>query len=265
MMHNAGFLFAALFRGLHRMSLRLPVLLAACLLLPAALSVAAADPAPGQPKARESQRAGPGAPMDELPGLATSGSSAVVLREDDYLIGPADELDIEVFMVEELSGTEKVNSRGYIRMPLIGPVKVAGLSAEQAEDLLVEIYGRDYLNNPQINIDVVKYASQQVTLLGAVEKPGVYALQGRTTLLQAVAMAGGTGRLADLEEIVVFRTRRDGGVVGYLVNMEEITSGQKEDPEVIGNDRIVIPESGSKSFVKGITDTLRGFIGFRPY
>jgi polysaccharide biosynthesis/export protein len=244
------------------MTPRFRLLLAACLLLPAVLTFAEA---PGKPNVPEGQKSGPGAPMEALPGLATSGSSAVVLREDDYLIGPADELEIEVFMVDELSGTEKVNSRGYIRMPLIGPVKVAGLSAEQAEDLLVELYGKDYLNDPQINIDVVTYASQQVTLLGAVEKPGVYALQGRTTLLQAVAMAGGTARLADEEEIVVFRTQEDGGVIGYLVNLDEIVNGVKEDPEVIGNDRIVIPESGSKSFIKGITDTLRGFIGFRPY
>lgn len=200
-----------------------------------------------------------------LPDVPDVGSGAVILSEDDYRIGPADELEIEVFQVEELSGTEKVNSRGYIKMPLIGSVKVGGLTREQAEDLIASLYAADYLQDPQVNIDISDYASQQVTLLGAVEDPGVYPLKGKTTLLQALAMAGGTERLADEEEIVVFRTNAEGGVVGYIVNLEQIKTGEKRDPEVIGNDRIVVPESGSKSFVKGITDTLRGFVGFRVY
>ncbi|MEM1113383.1 MAG: polysaccharide biosynthesis/export family protein [Pseudomonadota bacterium] len=203
--------------------------------------------------------------MNLLPEQSETSSSAVILDEDDYRIGPADELEIEVFQVDELSGVEKVNSRGYIRMPLLGPVKVAGLTTEQAEDLLADLYGVDYLQDPQVNIDIADYASQQVTLLGAVDEPGVYPLKGRTTLLQALALAGGTERLADEEEIVVFRTNDGGEVVGYIVNLEEILSGSKPDPEVIGNDRIVVPESGSKSFVKGVSDTLRGFIGFRVW
>lgn len=200
-----------------------------------------------------------------LPEEATAGSAAVIVREDDYLIGPADELEISFFQAEELSGARRVNSRGFIRMPLIGTVKVAGLSAEQLEDLLSGIYGEKYLQVPQVSVDITHYASQQVTVLGSVKDPGVYALTGRTTLLQAMAMAGGAERLADQQEIVVFRTQSNGDVIGYLVNLEEVIAGEKKDPEVIGNDRIVVPESGAKSFIKGITDTLRGFVGFRSY
>ncbi|KAA1188919.1 polysaccharide export protein [Pseudohalioglobus sediminis] len=203
--------------------------------------------------------------MTRLPAVPDAGSGTIVLPESDYRIGPADELHIDVFQVEELSGTEKVNSRGYIRMPLLGPVKVGGLTREQAEDLLSELYGESYLQDPQVNIDIVDYASRQVTVIGAVERPGVYPLKGQTTLLQALAMAGGMERLADEAEIVVFRTNASGEVIGYLVNLNEITAGDKRDPEVIGNDRVVVPESGSKSVIKGVTDTLRGFIGFRPY
>lgn len=200
-----------------------------------------------------------------LPEEAAAGSAAVIVREDDYLIGPSDELEISFFQAEELSGARRVNSRGFIRMPLIGTVRVAGLSAEQLEDLLSELYGAKYLQVPQVSVDITHYASQQVTVLGSVKEPGVYALTGRTTLLQAVAMAGGTERLADQEEIVVFRTQANGDVIGYLVDLDEVIAGEKKDPEVIGNDRIVVPESGAKSFIKGITDTLRGFVGFRSY
>ncbi len=210
--------------------------------------------------------AGPraGGELGAIPDGADKGSG-FLLSEAGYVIGPADELEIEIFQVDELSGVEKVNSRGFIRMPLIGNVQVAGLTPEQAEDLIAQLYEVDYLQDPQVNIDISDYASQQVTLMGAVEKPGIYPLKGHTTLLEALAMAGGTNRLADEEEIIVFRTLGPGEVVGYVVNLEEIIAGEKRDPEVIGNDRIVIAESGAKSFIKGITDTLRGFVGFRPY
>ena len=203
--------------------------------------------------------------MTSLPDVAPSGSGTMALKQDDYRIGPADELEVEVFQVEELSGVEKVNSRGYIRMPLLGPVKVGGLTREQAEAHIAALYAAEYLQDPQVNIDITDYASQQVTIIGAIEKPGVYPLKGQTTLLEVLAMSGGVTRLADDAEIVVFRTNAGGDVVGYVVNLDSITIGDKRDPKIIGNDSIVVPESGSKSAVKGVTDTLRGFIGFERY
>jgi polysaccharide export outer membrane protein len=220
----------------------------------------------GPPRTVEERDESPGQyGFSELPGSALAGSGSMILDEEDYRIGPADELQIEIFQIDELSGVEKVNSRGYIKMPLIGSVKVAGLTREQAENLIEELYAVDYLQDPQVNIDISDYASQQVTLLGAVGAPGVYPLKGRTTLMQALAMGGGTERLADEESIVVFRSDASGAVIGYIVNLELIKIGKKTDPQVLGNDRIVVPESGSKSFVKGLTDTLRGFVGFRVY
>lgn len=234
----------------------------------ATLLLTLASPAPAQDAQFDEldTGAGPsqGGELGAMPDGAERGDG-FLLSEAGYVIGPADELEIEVFQVEELSGVEKVNSRGFIRMPLIGNVQVAGLTPEQAEDLIAELYEVEYLQDPQVNIDISDYASQQVTLIGAVDKPGIYPLKGHTTLMEALAMAGGTTRLADEEEIIVFRTLGPEEVVGYIVNLEEIIAGAKRDPEVIGNDRIVIPESGAKSFIKGITDTLRGFIGFRPY
>jgi polysaccharide biosynthesis/export protein len=222
-----------------------------CILFPSTYIAATETPADGT--------------MPAMPIVPAAGSGAVVISENDYRIGPSDVLEIDVFQVEELSGTERVNSRGYIKMPLIGSVKVAGLTREEAEDFIAELYSRDYLQDPQVNIDIAEYFSQQVTILGSIKSPGVYALSGKTTLMQALAMAGGTGRLADEEEIIVFRTDKHGSVIGYIVNLEEIQKGIKSDPEIIGNDRIVVPESGSKSLIKGVTDTLRGFVGFKPY
>ena len=202
------------------------------------------------------------APMPLTP---EDGSGAVALSTSDYILGPSDLLQIDVFQVDELSGTERINAAGYIKMPLIGLVKVAGLSREQSEDLITELYAEGYLQDPQVNIDIMEYVSHQITVLGHVTNPGVYPLKGKTTLLQALAMAGDAGALADEEEVVVFRSDEYGVVVGYVVNLEDVLAGTVIDPEIIGNDKVVVPVSGSKSFIKGITDTLRGFVGFASF
>lgn len=202
------------------------------------------------------------APMPLTP---EDGSGAVALSTSDYILGPSDLLQIDVFQVDELSGTERINAAGYIKMPLIGLVKVAGLSREQSEDLITELYAEAYLQDPQVNIDIMEYVSHQITVLGHVTNPGVYPLKGKTTLLQALAMAGDAGALADEEEVVVFRSDESGVVVGYVVNLEDVLAGTVVDPEIIGNDKVVVPVSGSKSFIKGITDTLRGFVGFATF
>ena len=202
------------------------------------------------------------APMPLTP---EDGSGAVALSTSDYILGPSDLLQIDVFQVDELSGTERINAAGYIKMPLIGLVKVAGLSREQSEDLITELYAEGYLQDPQVNIDIMEYVSHQITVLGHVTNPGVYPLKGKTTLLQALAMAGDAGALANEEEVVVFRSDETGAVVGYVVNLEAVLAGTTVDPEIIGNDKVVVPVSGSKSFIKGITDTLRGFVGFASF
>ena len=202
------------------------------------------------------------APMPLTP---EDGSGVVALSTSDYILGPSDLLQIDVFQVDELSGTERINAAGYIKMPLIGLVKVAGLSREQSEDLITELYAEGYLQDPQVNIDIMEYVSHQITVLGHVTNPGVYPLKGKTTLLQALAMAGDAGALANEEEVVVFRSDEFGVVVGYVVNLEDVLAGTAIDPEIIGNDKVVVPVSGSKSFIKGITDTLRGFVGFATF
>lgn len=181
----------------------------------------------------------------------------------EYLLGADDLLEISVFQVDELSGRERVNADGYIRLPLLGNVEVAGQTRSQAEDYIAGLYSKDLLQNAQVNVDIVEYAGRQVTVLGAVERPGVYAIVGPTTLLAALALAGGPDELADPDEIIVFRGTGEGEITGYKVSLNSITAGEKSDPTILGNDRIVVPESGSRSFVQGLSDTLRGFIGFR--
>ncbi len=224
---------------------------------PAAAPAASSEPMPAAAAPAAA------APVWTQPSMRTEGIMNSSTARDDYRIGPNDLLLIEVFQVDELSGQERVNAGGQIVLPLIGPVTVGGLTQSEAEQLIARELARDFLQDPQVNIYIEEYTSQRVTVMGSVESPGVFPIKGPTTLLQAIAMAGGIDRLGDTEAVVVFRTEPE-GVVGYVLNMEEIEEGQRRDPLVQNDDRIVVPKSGSKELVESISNTLRGFIRFVP-
>lgn len=181
----------------------------------------------------------------------------------EYVIGSGDLLTIEVFQVPELSSKERVDQGGNVVLPLIGPTRIGGLTREQAEAQIAAELGRDYLQNPQVNIFIEEYASQRVTVAGSVKKPGVFPLTGPTTLVQALAMAEGLTPVAEEEAVVLFRRTDDGRSQAYVIDVSQVYEGKLTDPLMIGGDRIVVPESGTEVFVKGLTDTLRGFV--RPF
>jgi polysaccharide export outer membrane protein len=180
----------------------------------------------------------------------------------EYRIGAHDVLEIEVFQVEDLKHTSRVNTRGYISVPLLGPMKVEGLTVEEAETLLASTYAKDMLQNPHVSIFVKEYESQKYTVEGEVKEPGVFPLKGPTTLLQAIAVSKGPERLADLEGVVVFRADAQHRIIGYIIDLEKVRTGEIEDPLIAKNDIIVVPREGSRELLERITTSLRGFIGF---
>lgn len=191
---------------------------------------------------------------------ATLGVPPTASAVSNYRIGPQDLLKVEVFQVGELTSRERVGDDGRIAMPLIGPIQVAGLTPREAEDKIAHLLSIDYLQNPQVSLFIEEYASQKVTVSGAVEKPGVFPLRGRTTLTQAIALAGGLGDIANTSEVILFRDQGTPAAQAYVVDIDKIDEGLQEDPVMAGDDRILVPKSGSAAFVKSITDTLRGFV-----
>lgn len=110
----------------------------------------------------------------------------------NYLIGPEDVLTIDVFDVPELSKFDaQVANDGTISVPLIGPVKAAGLTQGQLRDELSQEWGRKYLNHPQVTLFIKDFKSRPVSVIGSVAKPGVYYMTGRRTLVEVLALAGG--------------------------------------------------------------------------
>jgi polysaccharide export outer membrane protein len=134
-----------------------------------------------------------------MPGPSQAPASA------DYRISPLDVLDISVFQVPDLTKTVQVSSTGQISLPLIGAVQASGRTADELQQDIAAKLGAKYLQSPQVTVFIKEYTSQRYTVDGAVSKPGIYPMTGQTTLIQAVATAGGLDRVADPSGIVVFR------------------------------------------------------------
>ncbi|MDQ2702460.1 MAG: polysaccharide export protein [Pseudomonadota bacterium] len=164
----------------------------------------------------------------------------------DYRIGAQDLLEVSVFGIEELSRSVRVNSNGQVSLPLIGGVMAGGKTIPELERAIGEKLENGYLQDPQVSVFVKEFTSQQVTLEGALKKPGIYPLTGKTTLIQAISMAQGLDELADLSGVLVFRTI-DGKRMGAVYDLAQVRAGNAPDPQIYGDDVIVVEKSGSRS------------------
>jgi len=109
----------------------------------------------------------------------------------DYRIGPEDLLEISVYEDEKLNKTVRVSSQGDISLPLLGALKVEGLTAIQLEWEIRDLLSERLYQNPHVSVFIKEYRGQRISVIGAVEKPGVYDVIGQKTVLEGLAMAGG--------------------------------------------------------------------------
>ena len=112
----------------------------------------------------------------------------------DYVLGPEDVLVIEVFNLPEMRQVVRVENDGTISVKLLPHVKAAGLTATELEKELEKKWGKDYLEDPHVTIFVREAHSQPVSVVGAVDAPGIYQLTGHRTLIDMVALAGGLAK-----------------------------------------------------------------------
>ncbi len=138
--------------------------------------------------------------------LANLGAQAAVKGPQDYQLGSEDLLEIGVFGQQDLKRQVRVNGKGEITMPLLGPVVVSGLTPEKLERRLEELYGAQYLRNPQVSVFVKEYRHVRVALTGALKKPGFYEMIGPRTLLEMLATAEGLDEKAG-DRVQVIRTK----------------------------------------------------------
>lgn len=169
----------------------------------------------------------------------------------DYRIAADDVLRIQVYHEPGLSLEDaQVSAAGMVRMPLIGDVSVAGLTAGEAADVIAARLGERYLVSPQVTLFVKKAVGRRVTLDGEVREPGLYPVDGRLSLLQAVALAKGPTRLAGLDQVLVVR-QLDGQRQAALFDLAAIRRGAAPDPEILPGDQVIVGLSRAKAILGG--------------
>ncbi len=181
--------------------------------------------------------------------------TGVYTGNSEYRIGPQDLLEISVFLNQDLKREVRVNTGGLISLPLIGSVQAGGKTVQELEADLSQKYGKTYLQTPQINVFIKEFTSQRVTLEGSIARPGIYPITGKTSLLQAIAIGGGTQAIANETSVVVFRVVK-GQRMAAVFDLKQIRSGQTEDPEIFGDDIVVVDKSQVKSTMRGIIESL---------
>jgi polysaccharide export outer membrane protein len=173
----------------------------------------------------------------------------------DYVIGPLDKLSIKVFQSAELSlDGVQVDASGQIVLPLIGDVAVAGKSTDQVSKEIADRLRQRYMQSPEVSVIVQESASQKVTVEGEVKSAGVFKMAGRTTLMEALAMAGGPSDTADLHEVAIIRMI-NGKRSAALCDFTKIRDGSAPDPEIQGNDVVVMNGSTSKEIWADVLKT----------
>lgn len=167
-------------------------------------------------------------------------------QEPDYCLQPEDVLDITVYEQPDLDTTARISSTGEIAFPLLGKIKAAGLTVSELKEKIEKLLAGDYLVEPQAQVFIGRYHVKQVSVLGAVRRPGKYDMFSEkvTTVLEAIAMAGGFNDVASLNGTRIIR-KEDGKEVIIPIRVTDITKkGMKEkDVSLQPGDIIFVTES----------------------
>jgi polysaccharide biosynthesis/export protein len=161
----------------------------------------------------------------------------------DYLLQPQDVLRVLVYQEDDINrqGEVSISQEYTIFLPLIGTINLKGKTARQAEAIIRQLYDKDYLVNPQVSVTVTKYAERSVNVFGAVNTAGrkQFPPERGLTILDAISLAGGQNRLADLKKVKLTRNNADGEPVTITVNVDEIMKGGGRDPVQLQPDDVI--------------------------
>ena len=152
--------------------------------------------------------------------LMMSVLSAGRTSSKDYRIGPDDLIEVTVFEDEKLNKVVRVSSQGNVNLPLIGILRVRGLTGSEMEKEIRDLLAEKYLQDPHVSVFIKEYHNQRISMLGAVTKPGVYDVTGEKTVLDLLSLAGGI--------------RDDAGKMLFLIRppkMDEDAAKKGKEPE----------------------------------
>ena len=144
-----------------------------------------------------------------------------MLASEDYRLGPEDVIEIRVFELDQLNRKVRISGDGRIELPLVGTMRVSGLTSEEVSAEVAARLKDRYVQNPQVSIFIVEFNSQKISLLGAVQTPSTYPLVGQRRLLQVLAEAGSLASNAG-NTLYVFRQTPDGRSARLTVPLNEL-------------------------------------------
>jgi len=193
----------------------------------------------------QSPQDSPAPTLESAPvGPVSSGQGAQAAVNGDYIIRAGDTIEMIVYREQDLSIRSKVGRDGMVQLPLLGEVKLGGLTVRAATSLIRSKYNADYLVEPQIYLNVASYNTTKFTIIGQVNKPGTYeyAESEPLGLLEAIGMAGGFTRIADRGHVIV--KRREGDKMRTTkVNAKKLTDSSVDQFLIQSGDVINIGES----------------------
>jgi len=162
--------------------------------------------------------------------------------DDIYVIGPNDVLSVNVWKEPEISRSIPVRSDGKISLPLVGELQASGLTPRQLEQEIAKRL-QSYISEPDVTVIVTESKSQKVNILGMVVRPGAYLLTTSTTVLDAIALAGGFKDFAKQKSIYVLRQAPDGTQKRIPFNYKDVIKGKNPDQNIRlqAGDTVVVP------------------------
>jgi polysaccharide export outer membrane protein len=160
---------------------------------------------------------------------------------DDYRLGPGDKLRIEVYKDNQLSQSVQVRPDGKITLPLIGDLEASTKTPIELRDTITTSL-KEYVTNPTVTVIVVEALASQVYVMGEVTNPGTMQLHGPTTILQALAMAGGFKEFANTKDVKVLRPRSgNNGVETIRFNYKDVINGDAKPFYLRSGDTVIVP------------------------
>jgi polysaccharide export outer membrane protein len=158
------------------------------------------------------------------------------------VIGPGDELEVTVYGAADLSGHARVSADGNITMPLIGYVRIAGLSSSEAEGAIeAQLRQGKVVNDPQVSVYVKEYTSSGISVAGEVTKPGFYSAVGPHRLFDVLQAAGGPTDKAANKVVISHRDQQDVTTLSISKNPAEMAAS---NVELQPGDTLIVPKAG---------------------
>ena len=171
-----------------------------------------------------------------------SASSVPLPHDNSFVIGNDDQLAINVWKEPDLTRTIPVRSDGKISLPLVGEIQAEGRTPLQLEeDIAAKL--KSFITEPEVTVIVEQINSQKFNILGQVNKPGSYPLSTATTVLDAIAAAGGFRDFAKQKSIYILRQNASGGEARLEFNYKDVIKGKnpQQNIKLEPRDTIVVP------------------------